>query len=366
MRILYIGSIANSHERLWVLPVAQAGHEVHIISPVPAVDCPGVTVHHYTPDADYRQDHMLVRFAKKVLDMRRFVREIQPDIVHFQFVVDLAYTAPFLGHPRIVLTPWGSDILIFPKRSKIIRLFLTFALRAAQAITIHSDQILNEIKTMADVSTKKIARVAYSVDRQAAPDPAAVAKLREKHGLGSSPVLFSFRNIMPVYNLEEIITAAGLLKDRADFKFIILYEYNLTDRVAAIKDCVRQAGLEDRVVYINSVPHAEMRNYYGLATIGVSFSKSDGCPVSVLECMALGVPLVVSDIPANRQILSSQGASFAALGDTAGLALALERLLNDPDLRARQVAQAKLDMERVGYNDTQVQRLLSFYQELLQ
>jgi glycosyltransferase involved in cell wall biosynthesis len=62
--------------------------------------------------------------------------------------------------------------------------------------------------------------------------------------------------------------------------------------------------------------------------------------------MALGVPVLVSDLPALREIVDPPTRGVVApVGDAAGLAAAIERLIDDPQERAR-LGAAGLDWVR--------------------
>jgi glycosyltransferase involved in cell wall biosynthesis len=65
------------------------------------------------------------------------------------------------------------------------------------------------------------------------------------------------------------------------------------------------------------------------ATVVVSPSWFEGRPNVVLEAMACGVPLVVSDIPAHRELLDESSAMFVPPASGAGLARAIETLIDD-------------------------------------
>lgn len=85
----------------------------------------------------------------------------------------------------------------------------------------------------------------------------------------------------------------------------------------------------------------------------VSTSLFEGQPNAVMEAMACGCPLIVSDIPAHRAILDEQTAAFAPVKDPVSLADLLTNLLLEPAParqraeRARQRA-ATWSVEKMG------------------
>ncbi len=62
----------------------------------------------------------------------------------------------------------------------------------------------------------------------------------------------------------------------------------------------------------------------------VSMSLFEGTPNAVLDAMRAGCPLVLSDIPAHRELVDDRGARFASLANTAACAEALIGCLLDP------------------------------------
>jgi glycosyltransferase involved in cell wall biosynthesis len=61
-------------------------------------------------------------------------------------------------------------------------------------------------------------------------------------------------------------------------------------------------------------------------------------PLKVFEAMAAGLPLVCSDLPSLRALLSNEEAEFVAPDDGQALAKGIERLLTDGDRRSRLAA----------------------------
>ena len=56
-------------------------------------------------------------------------------------------------------------------------------------------------------------------------------------------------------------------------------------------------------------------------------------PLKVFEAMAVGLPMVVSDLPSLREVLTEEQAAFVPAEDPAALASALESLLADEERR---------------------------------
>src|SRR4029077_11805364 len=75
------------------------------------------------------------------------------------------------------------------------------------------------------------------------------------------------------------------------------------------------------------------------ADVFVSVSRFEGSPNVVLEAMAIGCPLVVSDIPEHREILDETMAQFCSVDAVAGMASTILGVLNAP-LQARARAHA--------------------------
>ena len=80
--------------------------------------------------------------------------------------------------------------------------------------------------------------------------------------------------------------------------------------LAEMRALAGQLALGDAIVYVPQVSYAEIPDLYRAADVVISTPSSDGLPVSVLEAMACGTPVIASDLPALRE-LTDDGADLS-------------------------------------------------------
>lgn len=128
----------------------------------------------------------------------------------------------------------------------------------------------------------------------------------------------------------------------------------------------RELGVEDRVELPGQMEHEDIPNWLAAADIFCLPSKHEGFPVSNLEALASGKPVVVSDLPATREQISGSGAGvFFDYRDWEGLGDALQGLVDDAEKRKEMGKRAR----EVGLHfdwDSQARKMEAYYQECLE
>jgi glycosyltransferase involved in cell wall biosynthesis len=130
----------------------------------------------------------------------------------------------------------------------------------------------------------------------------------------------------------------------------------------AIERLIAEGGLEGRVRLAGYA--SNLWSLMKRASVFVSPSRFEGSPNVVLEAMACGCPLIVSDIPTHRELLDETCAIFVAPDDPELIARALERVIADPEEAARRAAVARLRAERYA-SPLIAQRYLAIYRDLV-
>ena len=101
----------------------------------------------------------------------------------------------------------------------------------------------------------------------------------------------------------------------------------------------------------------------GAADIVVMPSRWEGLPLSALEALASGTPLVATDVRGLRELVNDEESALLVPEDPHALAAALRRVLDDPDLAARLGAAGK-EVDGAGSDERLVQRFLELYERL--
>ena len=153
---------------------------------------------------------------------------------------------------------------------------------------------------------------------------------------------------------DYLLLAAYLLRSRGiDITVELVGEGPQRPALAALADIL---GISDRVRLWGWLPFAQTRDIMRGATLLVhpSDGLGDGLPNVVREAMALGTPVVASDVAGIPDALCDGCGVLVPPRDPAALADAVAALLSDParrrDIatRARQRAEERYDMARTG------------------
>lgn len=118
------------------------------------------------------------------------------------------------------------------------------------------------------------------------------------------PVFISVGRIIQVKGYDRIIRVASLLK-KAGFSFSWWILGGGSDyEVEKLKTAIQNYNLQNNIILLGHIsnPYTYMRH----ADCYVSASYIEGLSISLLDAMALHLPIIASDIPSNREALSQQ------------------------------------------------------------
>jgi glycosyltransferase involved in cell wall biosynthesis len=128
----------------------------------------------------------------------------------------------------------------------------------------------------------------------------------------------------------------------------------------AVEAQVERYGLGDRVEFAGN--RMGIPEILAASHIFALFTKWEGFPISILEAMRAGLPVVASDVNGVREAVSHWSTGFTVpAGDVAAFRERLELLLQDATLRARMGAASRQRFEREFTVERMLQRVAEVY-----
>ena len=217
----------------------------------------------------------------------RFVKKLNPDIIHIHQVNRLAFflimIASQLRKPCVV-TAWGSDVLLMPQKNWIYFNMAKYILSKARFVTADSIDMIKAMNVIHDHSEKYIL-LQYGID---------LVPQGEKEN-----IIFSNRLHEPIYQIDKIITLFHeFLKDNSDWKLVIAGVGSESER---LKRKVSELDITENVQFVGWLNKEMNFDYYSRSKIYISLPKSDGMSVSVLEAMSAGCIPIVPDLDVSRE-----------------------------------------------------------------
>lgn len=129
---------------------------------------------------------------------------------------------------------------------------------------------------------------------------------------------------------------------------------------------VRLLNIKDKVIFAGPVPTDDVLKWNQMADTCVLVSEVEGLPCSLIEAMSVGVPPIVSNIPAHTQLVEHEvHGLITAVGDEESIARGLQQVIDDQALRERMGRAARQRMKDVFSTDRVVDRYESLFQSVL-
>lgn len=232
-----------------------------------------------------------------VLELRRIIRSVEPDIVHAGPIQNAAFLAALAGAAPLVSMSWGSDLLVDAQSSRWMQRVTRYTLRA-------SDLLVGDCQAVADKAadygfpTDNTVLFPWGVDLNAFA-PGSADDFRARQSWQDSFVLLSLRSWEPIYGVDVVVKAFAKAAQQApELRLVLLGGGSLA---ANIQGLLHQNQLHDRVFLGGQVSQSDLTRFYHAADLYISASHSDGSSVSLLEALACAKPVLVSDIPGNRE-----------------------------------------------------------------
>ncbi|MCR4260916.1 MAG: glycosyltransferase [Candidatus Colwellbacteria bacterium] len=243
---------------------------------------------------------------------------------------------------------------------------------------------------------KRIKNFMKNVDLVVAPAKGIIPVLREYGVDGEINIVPNgididrFKREVPTPELEKLIEKhklkhkdkiliyTGRIAEEKNLTFLLKSFAKLAEKNANIHlmmvgggpqmkefvDLIDKMRLGSRVTITDYVPYQEMQNYLALADVYVTASKSEVHPLTIIEGMAAGLPMVVIDAPGTGDVVTDNVDGLIAKDELDDFVAKIERVLGDNALREKLARQAVISAEKYSFRETS-KSMLNAYKEAI-
>ena len=297
----------------------------------------------------------------------RLLRDLDADVVHIHYPPPLtAYFATRALERRTVPTclTYHCDLYLSGLGGQILggiyqRVFLPRTLRRVDRIVVHTRSYG---VTSAALRGRPLTVIPSVVDLDRFCPGLDASGLRGDLRLEGKHVLAFTGRLVPHKGVDVILQALTLLPPE-----VVLLVVGAGPRLPSLMGQARRLRLEDRVRFCPSVSDEELPRYLALADVLVfpSQNRLEGFGLAVAEAMAVGLPVVIADMPGVREVIEpgQEGLLVEPLL-ASDLAEKVRTLLADPALARRMGEAGRRRAEERYAPPIVAAQLLSLYEDL--
>jgi len=316
--------------------------------------------------------HAMPRDKRDVLALGglvRLLRRLAPQVVHvvLPFTLDnrYAFLAARLAGCRVVVSteqlaaePW----VFRSRRARVVKRVLA-ALQTCVIAT--SDDVRGRLIVGAGIAASKIVTIYNGIEL-----PTGVSADREgvRRELGLEPATPLVGMVARIdrkhKRYEDFLAAARRVVTIVPGAHFLIVGDGPAEQRVALERSARDLGLEPRLHFLGYRPDA--RRIIAALDVFVLATQNEGFPLVTLEAMALGTPVVATDLASLReQIVHGSSGYLVPLGDAHRMADSVVALLRDPARARAMSARARRRVEERFSAPQMAEQTQALYVEML-
>jgi 1,2-diacylglycerol 3-alpha-glucosyltransferase len=360
---------AVSSIRLFSAALERLGHEVYIFAPTPRQpgDGPRIVRIPSVPFAFQPEIRLASLYSQQAY---RLAQRAKLDIVHghdpfaiglFGLAVAKRFRLPYVHtyhtlYPEYVHYVWETRFT----RAMAERLSRDFC-DQCDLVLAPSTKIEKVLKEWGVTRPVVVLPTGVDAGRFAATDPAEAARLRVRFGIPEGDRLLIFvGRLGREKNIQLLIEAMALIKTPGARLLVIgngPYRSELDRRIARL-------GVGDRVTFTGYLQREDVAAAYAASDAFFFASTSETQGLVLAEAMASGLPVVAVDDLAVADAVADGVNGFLVPERAEDLAAAADRVLGDPEMRARMSAESLKRADALCI-DRMAEKLAGVYTDLI-
>ncbi len=312
-RILYFSRDFTTHDHRFLSALAQTEYEVAFLQLErcghPLDDRPLPPEIRQIPWVGGQSPARFADGPRLLSGLKKVIRDFKPDLIQAGPVQRSAFLAALSGFRPLVTMSWGYDLLHDVHNSRAWDWATRYTLKRSAAFVGDCDTIRN-LAIQYGMVPERIVTFPWGANIERFTPISHLnspnLQLRQRLGWDENKfVLLSVRSWAPLYGVDDL--AKAFVKAARQHPELRLFMLGNGPLAPSIRRIFQQGDVMDQVHFPGQVPQDKLPDYYRAADLYISTSHSDGTSISLLESLASGTPVLLSDIPGNQEWVSDPG-----------------------------------------------------------
>jgi glycosyltransferase involved in cell wall biosynthesis len=271
----------------------------------------------------------------------------------------------WLWRRRLALLSTAHAWVMLGPRGELYRRLDLFLMRRFDHLIAVSHATRDEM-TAAGLPATNISVIHNAIDTESWSRLRASAELRKELGLSAAtPVIGYVGRIMPEKDLDTWLRAAALVAEKYPLaRFVLVGEGRDNVTLSHLQRLAATLGLGERVSFVGY--REDLLPVYAAFDVFALTSCREGLPNSILEAMAMRLPVVTTDVAGAKElVIDGQTGFVVPQGGVSRLAQCLVALVDDEQLRLRLAQAGRQRVEREFSFTRRLQRIEHLYEWVL-
>ncbi|HEV7993307.1 MAG TPA: glycosyltransferase family 4 protein [Gemmatimonadaceae bacterium] len=301
-----------------------------------------------------------VKYVRTVATSFAYVSSLLRRLPHYDVVhvFSASYWSFLLAPtPAILIGKWLGKKVVVNYRSGEAEDHLQTWPRTSVPTLLRADAVVTPSGYLVDVFSR------FGVPAESIANFVDPASVRYRRREALRPVFLSNRNFQALYNVPCVLRAFAIIQRRLpEARLIVIGDGPEREQVHAV---ARELGLAN-VKFLGAVQPTEMGRWYDEADVYLNASDIDNMPNSIIEAFACGLPVVTTRAGGIPYVVEHErNGLMVDCGDHEALAASALRLLDEPALAQRVIAEGLSDVKRQYTWDAVGDRWDALYRRLV-
>ena len=241
-------------------------------------------------------------------DFVRVLDRVRPELVHAGPVQSCGYMTALSGARPFLAMSWGSDVLVDADRDADSLRITRDTLGQSDMLLCDCDAVRRKVQSIVSYPDERIVQFPWGIDLQEFRPGPDVLDLRDKLGWQDAHIALATRSWEEIYGHDVLLEAFQWAHARNPrLRLVLLGDGSLS---TVILQFIRDRGLDGVIHRPGRVSYNQIPHYMRAADMYVSAAQTDGTSVSLVEAMATGLPVLVSDVQGNREWVDSPSSGW--------------------------------------------------------